>query len=516
MKFETHFSGSDLTFIAVGMLWLLVSIYLFSKNHLKKALLFLTLAGFTWRLWMAFVDPFLHSWDEQYHALVAKNMTHDFFHPMLVKDPLLPTEPSYWAFTQTWLHKPPFFMWLMALSIKVFGNTYWAIRIPSVILSALMIPAIYRSGSIIRNERTGYFAALIVATSCIFVNITSGYLNTDQNDVIFIALVCFSYWSWMESLVSDNKKWIVITALFISTAVLTKWLPGLLVLGTAGLHWLIAHRGAPKKLLRLFAIFGLSLIPLVFWFGYAAYQWPAEWAVTQAHYNEHFTKTFDHEGTAEFHLIQFVEQHSIELIGLVVLGITSIFFSREGRSILFPMIITCVGVFIFYTIVATKMPLFCAMTYPLLYLFSALSIDFIAEQIQLRWKRFSHALIGIALFLFSYSQLNVGRLEFFHTNRTKGELYRNTRLHNTPILQKFNGQFPPGTVVFNCPSWNGVATMYYTDYTCYDILPNEELLRAAQQQQRKVIVLDDGTLPEYIATHPTVTIIKNNLIRNGY
>jgi DNA/RNA endonuclease YhcR with UshA esterase domain len=89
-------------------------------------------------------------------------------------------------------------------------------------------------------------------------------------------------------------------------------------------------------------------------------------------------------------------------------------------------------------------------------------------------------------------------------------------LHNTPVLQKLNGQFPPGTVVFNCPQWNGVVTMYYTDYTCYDILPNEELLRVAQTQQRKVIVLDDGNLPEYVATHPTVTIVRNNLVRNGF
>lgn len=516
MKLETHFSANDIFFIAGGLLWLLVSIYLFSKNHLKKALLFLTLAGFTWRLWMAFVDPFLHTWDEQFHALVAKNMANDFFHPMLVKDPLLPTDPSYWAFTQTWLHKPPFFMWLMALSIKVFGNTYWAIRIPSVILSTLMIPAIYRMGKIVHNERTGYFAALMLATSFLFVHITSGYLNTDHNDVIFIALVCFGYWSWMESLVSENKKWPALTALFISAAVLTKWLPGFIVLGTAGLHWLIGYRASLKKLWSLLFTFGLSLIPLFLWFGYAAYQWPAEWGVTQAHYSEHFTKTFDHEGAAEFHLMQFVEQHTFVLIGLVALGMASVIFKRDKYGIILPLIISCIGVFIFYTVVATKMPLFCAMTYPLLYLFSALSMDFIAEQIQLLWKRFGNAFIGIALFLFSYSQLNVGRLEFFHTNRTKGELYRNTRLHNTPVLQKLNGQFPPGTVVFNCPQWNGVVTMYYTDYTCYDILPNEELLRVAQTQQRKVIVLDDGNLPEYVATHPTVTIVRNNLVRNGF
>ena len=64
----------------MGLITLLVCCcgYVFSwiswrKGNIKPALIFLILCGFILRFYTA-SDLFLHSWDECYHALVAKNL----------------------------------------------------------------------------------------------------------------------------------------------------------------------------------------------------------------------------------------------------------------------------------------------------------------------------------------------------------------------------------------------------------------------------------------------------------
>ena len=150
---DTHFTEKDVWFFATAGLLLLISIFLFSTKKHKAALLSLIAGAFVFRLWMAFIDPFLNQWDEEFHAMVARNMVDNFWHPMLYSKPLLRVSIDTWVANHTWLHKPPLFLWQMALSIKLFGANYWAIRIPSVILTTALVPAIYRMGFLLKNKQ---------------------------------------------------------------------------------------------------------------------------------------------------------------------------------------------------------------------------------------------------------------------------------------------------------------------------------------------------------------------------
>lgn len=86
---DTHFTEKDVWFFATAGLLLLISIFLFSTKKHKAALLSLIAGAFVLRLWMAFIDPFLNQWDEEFHAMVARNMVDNFWHPMLYSKPLL-------------------------------------------------------------------------------------------------------------------------------------------------------------------------------------------------------------------------------------------------------------------------------------------------------------------------------------------------------------------------------------------------------------------------------------------
>jgi hypothetical protein len=65
------------------------------KAHYEVILIFL--AGFAMHLYMAPYHPFLHAWDERYHALVAKNMMTHSFKPMLIVNPITVYDPEQWV-----------------------------------------------------------------------------------------------------------------------------------------------------------------------------------------------------------------------------------------------------------------------------------------------------------------------------------------------------------------------------------------------------------------------------------
>ena len=104
-------------------------------------------------------------WDEQFHALVAKNMMSAPFEPMLYKNLLLPAFDSDWTMGHIWLHKQPLFLWQMALSMKIFGVNVIALRLPSLLMSTAVTYLIYRIGSVTINKSAGFYGALLFAFS---------------------------------------------------------------------------------------------------------------------------------------------------------------------------------------------------------------------------------------------------------------------------------------------------------------------------------------------------------------
>src|SRR5215203_2721773 len=102
------------------------------------------LTGLLFRAAMIWIDPFLHHWDEHFHALVAKNMIQHPLRPMLITDPVIPYKISNWVSNHIWVHKQPLFLWQMALSIHLLGFTEIAVRMPSLIMTSLSILLTYR------------------------------------------------------------------------------------------------------------------------------------------------------------------------------------------------------------------------------------------------------------------------------------------------------------------------------------------------------------------------------------
>ena len=210
-------------------------------------------AGLVLRMY-AGCDLFLHTWDERYHALVAKHLVEHPLVPTLYDHPVLPYDYRDWRSNHVWLHKPPLALWLMAAGMRLLGPDEIAMRLPSLLLSALAILLTYVIGSHLGGRRVGLLAAAFQAVNGYLLQLPGGRVAVDHVDnalVFFVelgilgAVLQVRSWRPRSGLgpgtgpgSAGGAGWreggtaFVLATLAIGAAcglaVLTKWLPGLL------------------------------------------------------------------------------------------------------------------------------------------------------------------------------------------------------------------------------------------------------------------------------------------------
>ena len=246
-KTQEFFSVTEYLVLILSFVFILFSLvfFIFYRKY-KWSIVLLVIGGLVLRIFIAMLDPFLHVWDEQFHALVAKNMMEHPFSPMLYQNQDLAGGGFSWISSHIWLHKQPLFLWQMALSMKVFGVSAFAARIPSILLSTLVIGFIYRVGSLIANKNVGYYGAVLFAVSNFCLTLVAGGYATEHNDIAFMFYISASIWAWVEYKNTDSIKrkyvYLILIGLFSGAAVLTKWLVGLLVYSGWGVSILVNRK----------------------------------------------------------------------------------------------------------------------------------------------------------------------------------------------------------------------------------------------------------------------------------
>ena len=126
-SFYSFLSVESKVFLTIGFLALVIAGVLYIKKSRFSTLL-LIISAFFVSSSFALIDPYLHTWDESFHALVAKNSAKGFLSPHLYNEVVASFSPEVWTGNYIWLHKPPLALWQMGLSIDLFGQNIYAVR----------------------------------------------------------------------------------------------------------------------------------------------------------------------------------------------------------------------------------------------------------------------------------------------------------------------------------------------------------------------------------------------------
>ncbi len=510
------YTGIALAF--AGLAWFQI------RGKAGLSLLLIAFGGLSLNLLVCFSDAFLHMWDEQIHAVVAKNMVSNPFKPMLVTDPVLPYNYKGWLNNHVWLHKQPLFLWQIALSFKLFGTSVFSLRLPSILMTTLLVFPVFRIGKIISGTQTGIYAALLVTGSNFIYQLSSGRLATDHNDIAFLFYVTLSIWAFFEKEKSGNRAWIIFIGLFSGAAILNKWLVGLLVYAAWGLSILVFKEN--RKRLQRFAELSLGLLVTIVvalpWQLYILYRFPQESRHEFSLNTLHFFKTVEgHAGDFMYHLSSIERLYGTDFQYVILVSLIIFLFSAVKTKFKFQILSLIFFVYAFYSFAATKMPAFTIIVAPLVYVMVAHSLTQI-----LKWigklnlspgkKRIVSGLSAMALVFFVYFHfLNHEGLAMKNIAWQKKDFQHEYKanLVYLKLIDEFGGE---DVVVYNTWLFDRFKIMFLSDFYANIKLPSKKSIETWKENNFRIVVFDDNKLPDYILTDSTIAKVRSAVYQKDF
>lgn len=512
--------------LLIGFVFFVASIVTF--QFYKRELVSITLlfiAGIFLCSFMAILDPFLNTWDEQFHALVAKNCINQPFEPYLYLNHFLPFDYRNWTANEIWLHKQPLFIWQIALSLKLFGINAFAVRIPSIIMMSVIPVFIYRMGKIVVNNKVGFYASLLFASSYYVHELCTGFPPSDHNDIAFLFYITASIWAYIEFENSKKKYWLVLIGVFSGCAILVKWLTGLLVF----LGWIFSILFDKQKRFLFDSYKEIAISVLIStgvflpWQLYILNQFPSESKYEYSlNYKHFFSVIENHGGDLLFYFKNLNQLYGGgQLVPYVVLFSLVVFFreikERKYKLILFSMLIF---VYLFFSIAATKMISFCFIVSPIIFLALATLINNLRNFIWLKInaeENLKNLIICLVLILVSWANLNLYRIAYKHTLLiTKNDNdRREEKINDTKFIQSLNLVLPhKNYLLFNCKKEKNIPIMFYTGITAFDRNISNDEYNFLKKENVKIAIIDNGNLPQFISKDSIV--FKINAPNNSW
>ncbi|WP_063126108.1 glycosyltransferase family 39 protein [Nocardia fusca] len=168
--------------------------------------------------------------------------------------------------------KAPASLWLMELSVRLFGLSSWSILVPQVLLGVATV-ALVRT--IVRRSfgpAAGLIAGLALAVTPVFALM----FRFNNPDALLVLLMVAAVWAMTRALDDGRWRWLVLTGTFIGFGFLAKQLQVMLVVPVLALVYLFA--GPPRLGTRIAQLFtaGAAMVVAAGWWILAVELWPAD------------------------------------------------------------------------------------------------------------------------------------------------------------------------------------------------------------------------------------------------
>ncbi len=139
--------------------------------------------------------------------------------------------------------KPPAAIWLMGLSVRLFGLSSWSVLLPQalagVLTVAFLFVAVRRSFGPVAAVIAGLVMAVTPAAVLIF--------RYNNPDALLTLLLVAGAWALLRAIEGGSLRWIALAATCVGFAFLTKYLQAYLVLPGFALVYVVAARATLRR-----------------------------------------------------------------------------------------------------------------------------------------------------------------------------------------------------------------------------------------------------------------------------
>jgi len=324
----------------------------------------------------------IEAWDESRNVVNALEMQHTG----------LSLVTTYGFHPDLWNTKPPLLIWLMVLSLRLFGPHVWALRLPLVLagIGTLAVVASF-TWRLTRSAPGTLLAALLLAGSSGFFGRHA--VATGDYDALLTLLttsyLCLLFCSLHRQHPGAGR--LIAIGLLIAAAVLTKGIAGLIPGVGVVLYLLLTGRSSrPFRSWNYLLCALAALLPICLYYALREAASPGYLAaVAQNELGGRYLRTIGaHSGAWWYYLDLLAVRRSTFALGILVfltpLGLL-LTRARTRQGLLYVLCIL-LGILGVYSVAATKLAWYLIPAYPFMAIAMALTLVAAAERlIRLPW-----------------------------------------------------------------------------------------------------------------------------------
>ncbi|WP_422935420.1 ArnT family glycosyltransferase [Sinomonas sp. P47F7] len=167
--------------------------------------------------------------------------------------------------------KPPAALWIMDLSVRIFGLSSWSILVPEALMGVgaawILYLAVRRAvRPATGSERAAHGAGLVAAAALALTPIAALMFRFNNPDALLVLLMTAAGYATVRSVQSGKARWILFAGVLLGLGFLTKQLQVFLVVpGFAAAYlWAAPHR-LGRRLLHLLGALGAMAVSAGWW-----------------------------------------------------------------------------------------------------------------------------------------------------------------------------------------------------------------------------------------------------------
>jgi len=167
--------------------------------------------------------------------------------------------------------KPPAALWIMGLSVRIFGLSSWSILVPQALMGVgtawLLYLAVRRAAAPAAGEvRLAHRAGLLAAAVLALTPVATLMFRFNNPDAMLVLLMTAAAYGVLRAVQEDRLRWLLLAGVFLGFGFLAKQLQVLLVVPGFALAYAVAGpSGIRRRLLRLVAAAAAMVVSAGWW-----------------------------------------------------------------------------------------------------------------------------------------------------------------------------------------------------------------------------------------------------------
>ena len=158
--------------------------------------------------------------------------------------------------------KPPAALWVMALSVRIFGLNSFALLMPEVLMGVATVGLVY---TMVRRH-FGPAAGLLSGATLALTPVAALMFRFNNPDALLVLLMTLGAWATMKAIEKGSIRWMAFVGIFLGFGFLTKTLQVFLVIPFFGIAYVIAARtDLKRRILGLLAGLGALIVAGGWW-----------------------------------------------------------------------------------------------------------------------------------------------------------------------------------------------------------------------------------------------------------